>query len=503
MTVDAELPITSVRVFEDRAQVTRRGSVHLESGSNTIVVSGVSPLLVERTLDVKVGGGAADGARTRRWLDTDVRDRLADDPELLEQFEVATDRARRAANDVERRRAHVDRLTEIRAQWLGELAVAANETPFDETEAEQVLQQLGDAERAARFDLVDADTEHRAARRDLGDLEARMRANAGLGSVWRAALDIDAARAEPGPVEVEVSYVVANAAWRPAHVATRAAGAATVTVRSEAVVWQATDEPWDDVRLVLSTARTRTRTDPPALEDDVLALVETGRDVDIDTYEIDDALGETPTFDRLPGVDDGGVPQQLEADGTVKVGADGLPTRVPIGAFTADTVSDLVCRPELEAVVHRRTRQVNGRSHPLLAGPVLLVEDGGVIGWTTTDHVGPGEQFELSWGPEVAVTVDRRVELRDDASITGATDTLHRVHVQLTNTGAADAVVEVVERVPVSEIDRVKVTIDETSPAAAPDDDGLVRWSVGLGPNGASSAVVLGFTVRKHRTVTG
>ena len=107
------------------------------------------------------------------------------------------------------------------------------------------------------------------------------------------------------------------------------------------------------------------------------------------------------------------------------------------------------------------------------------------------------------WGREIAISVDRRAEAKDDESITGTTSTEHRVTAALRNNGAVAREVEVVERVPVSEVDRVSIKVDDTSPSARPDDDGLLRWSLALPPGGDAREVALTYTVKKHRTVSG
>lgn len=513
------LPIDSIIVFEDRAQVTRRGVLGRPPAgvTSTVTIEGVSPLAVERTIEATAPRWSISQVRLRRWLDTATTDNLTNDPELQAAYEDALDQLRRHEQHIHQLRAEITSLQAVRDLTLDELAVAVNESTFADSRADQQLATIRTHEQRARVALADAQAVERQVRRTFDDLSERLAAAQSVTSSWRAALDIDlgapiagsgdpdaagvAAPAPDGPPELIVRYIVPNAAWRPAHVATRADDGTTVTVRSEAVVWQATEERWDDVELVLSTARTSSATEPPPVEDDVLRLIESGREIEIEWREADDVLGDAPVFAELPSVDDGGEPRRLVADGRVTVGPDGLPNRVPVATFATAATADLVCRPERSATVHRRTRQVNDQAHPLLAGPVLLVEHGGVTGWTTTPYVGPGERFELGWGPEVALEIDRRTETRDDASITGTNATDHRVHLELHNNGATPCTVEVVERVPVSEIDRVKVDIDDVQPAARPDADGLVRWTVTVEPDGATATLTLGYTVRRHRSV--
>ncbi len=510
------VPIVSVIVFEDRAQVTRRGPVPSAPQATTITIEGVSPLAVERTIEASAPDGRAIAqVRLRRWLDTATTDHLTSDPSLRDAYDDANDHLVSCRRRVDQLQAEIQSLQTLRDLTIDELAVAANEVELDLEAADQELATIRVHEQRARAALTEASAAAREARRTFEDLRVRMDAASSVTRAWRAALDVDLEPAGSGPDPatgaggdgaaaddaLTVRYVVPNAAWRPAHVATRTADGAGVTIRSEAVVWQATDERWDEVELVLSTARTSSATEPPAVEDDVLHLVESGREIEIEWREAVDVLGDAPVFAELPSVDDGGEARRLVAEGAVTVAPDGLPNRVPVGGFSAAASTDLVCRPERDRTVHRRTRQVNEQDAPLLAGPVLLVEHGGVTGWTTTGYVGPHERFELGWGPEIGLKVDRRADARDDTSVTGTSTTDHRVRVELHNTGAAPCTVDVVERVPVSEIDRVQIELGDLSPTARPDADGLVHWTVTVEPDGGVAALALGYTVRRHRSV--
>ena len=43
----------------------------------------------------------------------------------------------------------------------------------------------------------------------------------------------------------------------------------------------------------------------------------------------------------------------------------------------------------------------------MLAGPVELLQENGFVGWTQTLFVAPQEKFELSFGPEESVRIQR------------------------------------------------------------------------------------------------
>ena len=54
-----DIPIRSVTLLEDRAQVTRKATLQLPAGVSRLAVEGVSPILADKTLVGRISGNAA------------------------------------------------------------------------------------------------------------------------------------------------------------------------------------------------------------------------------------------------------------------------------------------------------------------------------------------------------------------------------------------------------------------------------------------------------------
>jgi uncharacterized protein (TIGR02231 family) len=172
--------------------------------------------------------------------------------------------------------------------------------------------------------------------------------------------------------------------------------------------------------------------------------------------------------------------------------------------------------------VHLRARVVNTGTTPLLAGPVDLVMDSGLVGKAEIGFVAINEKFYLGFGPDAELRVHRtEMRERDEAGLLGGWNvSTVRVAVRLSNLGANRREVVVTERIPVSEVEQVNVQLaaadaymlaDSDTPdreditqvtARALDDNGLITWAVELPPN-ARRAVTLEYRVRSQRGVAG
>ena len=313
-------------------------------------------------------------------------------------------------------------------------------------------------------------------------------------------------------------YTTPGAMWRPTHSA-RLRGERLEFVAS-AMVWQNTGEDWDDVQLQLSTARSRQSTEPPTLRDDLLQAQRRAEQVQLEarqvTIQAAGVRGPTSTTSgpasvELPGVDDGGDLQLLRPERRSAIPSDGRPYRVPLLRFESDAAVSRVATPELTSSVVLRCVAHNLSAGPLLAGPVELLRDSGVIGRTQLLYVAPGEAFELSFGPDDALRLRRSSEVVLDRvdPITRKRLHLRATRIDLSNLSDAPSPLTLTERVPVSEVEEVRVHIvgprdlaaltenrdlvrhlrdDQplraTSSGYEVNDDGLLSWEFEPGPWG-------------------
>lgn len=506
--LSAVLPVREVLLTEDRGLITRAGTVAWPGGAGTIRVEGVSPVVMDATLQATTAGDALEVSRAavvRRWIpDTEQRDALyllKEKAEALgEQLQQRQRDAQRSGQRLERALALVERYLE-RVRWLLQTDQA------DPTRWGADLDAL-----EARIDAALADS-HRAdeALREVTEAQAALaRAREAATTGWKphAAVELSV-DGGPGPVEVSLRYLVPNAVWRPSYVA-HLQGEGTMEVTVMATVWQRTGEDWSDARLVLSTARPSTGATLPPLFTDRLSLrdktTEERRTIQAALYEqqIHSASLTDSGEAGLPGVADGGEARALAADGLVSVPADGRPRRVTITRFRADVSAQSVCMPAQKALVFERVELANATASPLLAGPVTVITDGGPAGVAKLPYVAPGERFTLSLGSQDDVVVDysRSATVEKRLALSDRRWLLQRA--ALTRTGSGPESVEVVLRLPVSELAQVRVVMDSddktTKGYTGPDEQGFVRWQVSL-PLDQTRAVTLAFRLDRDSNV--
>ncbi|GAA3502864.1 mucoidy inhibitor MuiA [Streptomyces prasinosporus] len=509
------LPVTAVTCLEDRAHVERAVTLDLEAGTRRLRLGPVSALAVDRTLHAELTADhpatVLDVRIVRSW--TPRGPRPSDDDSAL-RHRVTTLEAERLALGQRRDRLHarLDLLGRLAADLLREIGEGAGS---------------GETERARwtrELDRVDGERDSHAER--LRAVEARLAAlTAELSEAQRALqlsetepaelvghVELTVRASAAGPARLRLSHLTPCALWRPAYRAVLDGD--SLTLDTDAMVWQGTGEDWSDVRLTLSTARSARATEPPRLGEDRLTLQDRSpaerRTVHVELREEEIAdLGPAPVL-GLPGVDDGGEVRVLHSPAPVSVPADGRAHRVPLSSFTTAASSEYACSPELSPLVSQVVRFDNRSGHALLAGPVDLVRGSGFSGRGTLDFTAPGAPVELAFGSRDDHRVLRHTEeTRDTAGITQRTVLTRTVRLHLSRFSAPDEhderVVVLRERIPVSEVSAVDVRLrgDACSPAPdAVDADGIVRWDVPLAPGGRRT-VTLVYEVSASSKVAG
>lgn len=550
-TLTVDVPAREVTLLEDRARVVRRATVTLPAGMIRVRVGGVAPILADKTLtgSIVAGSGSTGSGSTGSGAD---RAKIAD-IRVVREHVIGYDEsqgspdAQAAELDKELREldARIEHLetervtTERHASGLDKVTMAtltelSEDVSFGKNVAaedwQQKLAQLATAERNMRERLVEIASEIEDLRRRRQHLDERIvKTQNPIEREW-ASLEADISVTRAGDFEMVLEYVVPNACWRPYHTARlllaesatggapesdpgRVDDAARVLFTTDACVWQNTGEDWNEVQLVLSTERASLGTEPPSLYSDVLVTQRKSEQVVVETREkeiqhlgpgVDD--NRSVTSPDLPGIDDGGVALNLRAERLSSVPANGRPYRIKIGEFSAAADVELTAMPELMDCVLQKSVQENRGTGPILAGPVDLIRDSGLVGRTSVLFVAAGERFELGWGPEPDLRIKRDTDVTEEKSrmLSSWITRVHEIEIRMSNLGDRTHSVKVSERIPVSEIDKVKITQDrgETTAGQQADENGFVNWNVTLS-GGSHERLQLSYKLERQEDVRG
>jgi len=510
--------VREVTLFEDRAKVTRTLSADLPAGPSTIEIPDVAPVISDATLSASLrdGSGLSFGSTSVRRFMKDPAAKRADGEELRKRI----DTARREMDDLSDRLEGIDRAADSRRRVL---ELMAKEIPEDVASGRDVDEGMRKRWEDTDRQLADLALERVEVESAMEDLQATLRDLAELQSVqwtpsaeYGASILLDVVVDESDVFAIDVEYTVPCACWRPCHRASRSSD--QLRFETEAAVWQNTGEDWDDAALTFSTHRPSLGTRPPLLRDDRISVTRRAKE---DVVEIRDEVvqdtglgGGGPAGgpaasggSQVPGVDDGGVVRLFQARSPMSVPSDGRPHRVSIGAFETRLTGDLIATPELTPFTFISTTQGNDASYPILAGPVDLVSEGEFIGRTRILYTAPGERFKLGWGPDPHVRIHRSAATRHrEAGALNPWDRMeYHMDLRVSNIGTEKRSLTLRERIPVSEIEKVRIKCDPADCSDGmdgPDPDGFVQWRLDL-EGSVHRSLTLVYTMETHKNVAG
>ena len=497
--LSADVPVSEVLLTEDRGMIARQGVLDWSGGAGVVIIDEVAPVLVDASLQVACDAGAVGRVAVRRyWAGQDTS-------ALAASARLRRETVSQLSAESVRRRSQRERAEGLLSTLSAGISAAAS---AGIGEASQWA-----ADLAAVHDrlLARGDAEQDALAQQAEAAEALAKIAAAIESAsakWRLRARVEVALDAPaGPVTLTLRYLVPAAMWRPAYRASLVDD--VVTLSAQATIWQRTGEDWPAVPVALSTARPSTGATLPPLYTDQLSL----RDKTAQERKVIQARSFQQSIQKasltdddagLPGVDDGGEARHLTTARPIAVPSTGRPHRALVAAAEASAQVRYRCIPELMRLVFREVALVNPLPHPLLAGPVTLIADGGTCGIGEIPFVASGERFPLSFGSEdnISVRYERTAEIEDRFAVSDYRWLLQRA--ELTNTGASAVSVELLLRVPVSELAQVKVVLDRDkrsdSDMDGPDEQGFVRFVVSL-PPGQSVSRRVAFRVEKASNV--
>jgi uncharacterized protein (TIGR02231 family) len=496
-TKEIDGAIDTVMLYSDGlAEVVRIEKLQLEPGIHTLVFK---PLPIHEGDDFRAS--VSDGWTVLSIDSQLVRmnmDGTASTEKLIKRVQNFKETGRKLALEHE---GMEEDLAFIRQVGLKATANASQDGGTSALDLDSVKSQLEfvQSQRMEIFrELLEMEKLIRSNDRDLASASAELNATNGMvenGYQVKVAVEVK----EAGAGEVRLAYLTYDSRWEPVYSVRLLKGNPKAEVQYDALLSQGTGEDWTNVQLTLSTALPNSPSGPSNIQPVFVNIKP-----EVPEEMTDKAKPESSGFVGSPAdyatVRSGGTTVNYGLPRRVTVKSDSNATqRLRIAAFEAPVSLVHVARPIVEERVFLRSDINNVSPYVLLAGKVSLFMEGDFLGLSSIDEVGSGGKFELWWGVDPSITVDR-IMLEQDTSRTGLLGGGRRTtldyRIDLQNTAESPLMLEVWDRQPVSRSGEIEVRLADVEPALATDPaylqtgkvQGLLKWIITLGPAGAVNA---------------
>jgi uncharacterized protein (TIGR02231 family) len=188
----------------------------------------------------------------------------------------------------------------------------------------------------------------------------------------------------------------------------------------------------------------------------------------------------------------------------VAVPSDGSPHRTTVTAFDLGARLDYVTAPKIAAEAYLRARIKNTSAFILLPGWGNIFHGDDFVGRTYLATIAPNEEFEAQLGVDERIKVEHKLTGRTvDKTFIGNTRRTQLAYtITLTNLLAAPARVIVLDQMPVSRHEAIKVKLQDVSPKPAEQSDlNIIKWEIDLKPQ-EKRELSFGFIVEQPRDLT-
>lgn len=507
--VAAASRVDAVTVYRSTARVTRVTRVEVPAGPARVLLSGLPVELDDDSIRVEGKGtrarlfgvtaevvtGEASQEAGARAAEARVEALQDEDRALLDRIAAAQARAKfveSLRSTYSEERAKNLAVRPVTAKEWGDLAAFVEGTIADS--AAQVRKAEATRRDVARK-LVQA-------RADLEKVQAKRGA-----ATKQVAVELDAERA--GTLELAVSYAVPSAGWQPIWDARLAPETSTMQLEFLGSVWNRSGEDWTGVTLAVSTAQPRRGLVVPQLASRYLE-----RQAPVAVYQSAPAkLGRSKAaqapaaapapeaYDRAEEVmvasetvqatvEEGLLSATFKAPRRESVDGAGQARKVSLASFPLKAELVRIAAPRNEEAAFLVAKAVNETGFPLLPGMAGVYVGDEFVGRAALPATPPGGEVELAFGADDRVEVARKVleRRKETAGVISKDEVMrYRVRVSVKNRYATPVAVRLLDLVPVSRDENIKVEVlDGTTKATREDPErpGVRVWELTLPAKG-------------------
>ena len=520
IAADIELTskIQAVTVFPNGAQISRTAEAEVRSGANAIVFKGLPTSLDVNSLRVKATGAAglvigsvearvAPAQQTPRSpLAEKLRD-LTNERNLLVQKSAA----------LQAKKQMIQRYAKASPEKLGEKA-----EPMKVGDWDKAWNAVGGGLAKVAEELQAVQMRQREVARAIQVLR---RSNRGKpsGSQARRIVSVAVDAAQSGKVQLILTYRVGGASWRPVYDARLETagtnGKPALELIRRASVRQHTGEDWNGVVLSVSTVRANRGTQAPDLLAQRLEFYNpapqrprpTGQPMAMKDRAGSRALQRryapvrnkpaslVAAQEQQAVVEASAYEAQFRIPGKIELKADNSARLLRIGS--SKIAPDLMVRavPAVSANAYLEAAFVNKDEAALLPGLVNIHRDGSYVGRGRFKLVAPGDKVTLGFGSDDSVRIKRVPVSRTQSGpgwIGKNRSSVSDFKTTITNLHTFPVKVRIIDRIPISEDDKIVVTPQPGNTTATEKNvdgrRGVFAWVFNLKPK-ATKDIQLGW----------
>jgi uncharacterized protein (TIGR02231 family) len=285
---------------------------------------------------------------------------------------------------------------------------------------------------------------------------------------------------------VEISYVIRGTSWKPEYRVYASPDTGKISLDVSARVWQSSGVDWDIKELVISTGRPGYGIQAPEIQPWYLykaSPVSRRKAKVMDDSLVMEALqSAAASAEAAPQVEATATSYLIGAARNIRMPGDGTPSTIQLQKQQLSAEYMRVTAPKYSQQVFLRAESTLQDDMPVVPGPYSAFVDGVFSGRGEMGRTEPGQKTILDLGIDEGIKVERKeLKVFHEKTLTGK-DRSYSYLISIENTRNIRTEVTVKDQLPVSRDEAITVDLIKTDPQVKPDQDGILIWSVDLGP---------------------
>jgi uncharacterized protein (TIGR02231 family) len=500
--------IVAVTVYSDKALVTRRVVVSLTGTERELIINPLPDTIETESVRVCGTGNVPVkllGISTERILSTEPV--AAHISQLNQQIQQLESEKRSIQPQLEALALQSNFLQGLREKTEEQFSISLARKNLSLSETLDFLNFLGSQYAEYIIAAEDYKNQQRELDKEIQALKKQLQIVQTPHPEENYSLVVAIEPTSAGEFELEVSYLVSRASWKPLYDLRVNTANNSVNLGYIGEVAQTTGEDWTNITLTLSTAKPGLGTLPPKLKPwyiDILKPVEykmMSRSMSMVPGAAASGSMAEPSISEAEELDDQidefGITAEIATAEVLKEGStitfkisnrgnipsDGSPHKNTIlyddfpCNFEYIAMPSLVSFAYLQALVKNPTDGVT-----LLPGKANIFRDDIFVGSCTLENVPPAQEFKLNLGIDEGLKIERElVERQVDKKLLGNNRKItYGYRLLITNLLNQKAKLRLSEQLPVSRNEQIKVRLGRIDPQTALGEMGLLEWDLNL-----------------------
>jgi uncharacterized protein (TIGR02231 family) len=502
--------INAVTVYQDRALIIRRGKIELTGSEKELIVENL-PISLQ-TDSVRIAGSGAIAVKILSarcetvFTEEPVANNIAQIERQIKNLELERKTFTERISTLKLQRKFVENLSEKSIQHFSR-GLAKQEVTLDETQ--ELLNFVGQqySEYTQQISQLEREKQIVEERLQIWLQQKQQLQTPKTNQSIKTIVAIEPAG--EGEFELELTYIVQAASWTPLYDLSIDTVQKHLHLGYLGEVRQNTGEDWLGVMLTLSTAKPGYGSLPPQpspwyintyIPPNVYSAMRLSRAAQPQPFS-----SSAPTTDLSMRAETEALEEskfqaetvvaEIQREGSVvtfqigdggNIPGDGMPHKVTIFRDEYPCNLQYVVMPRLVSFAYLQAKAKNSPTGAtLLPGKANIFRDRAFVGTIQLDNISPGQEFKINLGIDEGIEIERTlVERQVDKKLIGTNrKTTFAYRLQASNLLAQETFLQLIEQIPVSRDERIKVRLHQINPKIDLGEMGVLEWNLSLAPN--------------------